>query len=129
MASDQDIVARHIGARIRELRESKGMSPSTLADHLDIEVADIRRFELGEERIAPNLLVSMARLWDVGIEWFFRDAPASGRAAPSTDEELAARFMALTEAQLLMRAFVSIPHREGRVTVVNFARLLASPAG
>ncbi len=44
------------------------MSPSTLADHLDIAISDLRRFELGEERIAPNLLVSMARLWDVGID-------------------------------------------------------------
>ncbi len=105
------------------------MSPSTLADHLDIAISDLRRFELGEERIAPNLLVSMARLWDVGIDLFFRDAHASGQAAASPDEELAVRFMALTEAKMLMRAFVAIPSREGRVTVVNFARMLAAPGG
>ncbi len=35
--------------------------------------------------------------------------------------------MALAESHMLMHAFVSIPSREGRVTAVNFARMLMAP--
>ncbi len=127
MASDRDIVTRHVGQRIRELREARGIAPRTLADHLDISVAELDRFENGEERIAPNLLGTMARLCRVGIDWFFRDAPAGEHTmiAPS-DDDTVGRFMALPEAPKMMRAFVAIPDWEGRQTVVNFARMFAS---
>ncbi len=129
MASDRDIVARHVGQRIRELREARGIAPRTLADHLDISVAELDRFESGEERIAPNLLGTMARLCRVGIDWFFRDAPPGDHTmiAPS-DDDTVGRFMALPEAPKMMRAFIAIPDWEGRQTVVNFARMFASQA-
>ena len=129
MASDRDIVVRHVGQRIRELREARGIPPRTLADHLDISIEELARFERGEDRIAPNLLGTMARLCRVGIDWFFRDAPVGDPAlmAPSEDD-VVGRFMALPEAPPLMRAFAAIPNWEGRATVVNFARMFASPS-
>ncbi len=99
-----------------------------LADHLNVSLADLAHFERGEWRVAPNLLVAMARLCNVSIEWFFRDAPARERARESQDEEICERFLALPEAHDMMGTFVRIPNWEGRATVLNFARMLASSA-
>lgn len=128
MTADRDIMARHVGGRIRALREAGGVEAATLAEQLDMSPADLERFESGERRIAPNLLVAMAKLYGVGIDWFFRDAPPDRRSG-GFEQGVVVGFLSLPDAPAMMRAFVGIPNWEGRQIVVNFARFVASPTG
>ncbi len=112
---------------MKELREARAIAPRDIAKYLNISLADLTRFERGEERIAPNLLGQLAELCGVRIDWFFLSAPADGRPISKNDDEMVARFMKLPETPQLIRAFNAIPSAEGRLVVVTFARMASAP--
>jgi transcriptional regulator with XRE-family HTH domain len=63
-------IDRHVGERLRAIRERRGLSLQALADGTGIEVARLRAFETGE-RMRPEVLYGIARTLNVLIAEFF----------------------------------------------------------
>jgi transcriptional regulator with XRE-family HTH domain len=63
-------IDRHVGERLRVIRQSHGMSLETLADSMGIDVARLAAHEAGE-RIKPEVLYAIARTLNVLIAEFF----------------------------------------------------------
>ena len=64
-------VDKGIGARIQNLRLSRGIDVSALAAQLEISRAQYDAIELGELRAPVDLLSLIARHAGVSIFWFF----------------------------------------------------------
>lgn len=62
-----------IGNRLRTRRISYGISGEELSEQLGIDDDDLNLYETGAKRVNANLLLRIAKLLDVGPDYFFRD--------------------------------------------------------
>jgi transcriptional regulator with XRE-family HTH domain len=58
------------GKRIKELREKRGMTQEDLSNLLDIDWQHISRLENGKNLPSCNILISLAKIFDVDIRDF-----------------------------------------------------------
>ena len=77
-----------VGARVRRLRQARGMSQEKLGEHLGITFQQIQKYEKGTNRIGAGRLSQIARVLDVevaklfdGIEQGSGEMPAQFSAA------------------------------------------------
>lgn len=61
-----------IGSRVRRKRTSRGISQQEFSKLLEIDRDALAAFEAGAERINANLLFRIAKVLDVGPNYFFR---------------------------------------------------------
>lgn len=114
----------HVGQRMRQLRESLGLSQGKLGRHLGLTFSQVQKYEKGANRIGAGRLYILAGLLDVPIQYFFEDVgeppqkPAERRPAAATGE--------LRE---LEEAFLSIPDETTRRSLVALVRSLAGTGG
>jgi DNA-binding XRE family transcriptional regulator len=62
-----------IGNRLRTKRISYGISQETLSERLGIDRDDLDLFETGTKRMNANLLLNIAKVLDVQLDYFFQD--------------------------------------------------------
>lgn len=125
MGQDLGQVERHIGQRLRQQRESHGLSQEELSDRLGVSVAALNLFEEGIKRIPPQRLILAAEIFKVSIGWFFEDAPLPlvTPEASRTSAEIV-RFLSMPESYALVSAFVAIASSDRRRNIVEYARLV-----
>ena len=66
-----NFIDRYIGARLRSLRESRGLSRERLASALNIPADRVLDLEEGRERIAAELMRSLSRVLEAQPAEFF----------------------------------------------------------
>ena len=57
----KNTIDQHVGARLRSLRENRGMTAESLATTIGIPASRLADLEEGRERIAANLMRPLAR--------------------------------------------------------------------
>lgn len=67
-------IDRHIGKRIRALREERKMTQTDLGRRLGVSFTQVQKYERGTDRISAARLFTIARLFGVTIADFF-DGP------------------------------------------------------
>lgn len=78
-----DPVDRHVGRRLRGLRESRGLSQDDLARWLNTDVGCVERFEQGIDRAGAFVLSRLAARLGVSVTFFFEGmADTGGTAGP-----------------------------------------------
>jgi transcriptional regulator with XRE-family HTH domain len=70
-----------IGSRVRTRRIARGISRQELSRRLEVKSHDLAAYEAGEKRINANLLFRIAKLLDVGPDYFFRSSSAEDSKA------------------------------------------------
>ena len=78
-------IDRHLGRRLRLVRELSNLSQSELARRLGINVDQLARYEIGNERMPASQLFQAASIVDVPGPWFFEDL-ASTKIESKTSE-------------------------------------------
>ncbi|MCP3958220.1 MAG: ImmA/IrrE family metallo-endopeptidase [bacterium] len=85
------IEPRALGARLREARESRGLTQTQVAEHLKVARTTLVAIEKGDRRLKPAELIELAGLYDQRVsELLQRGAPVEGfgallrRSLPST---------------------------------------------
>jgi transcriptional regulator with XRE-family HTH domain len=68
-------VDRHVGQRIRLRRIMLGLTQKELGKAIRRSSAQIHQFEQGRNQIPADILYALARVLDVPIAFFFKDAP------------------------------------------------------
>ena len=64
---------KKIGIRIKNARTLKGFTQEQLAEHLDVSVSCISRFETGTSIPSIKMLLKLAETLDVGVEYLLYD--------------------------------------------------------
>ncbi|HJU32119.1 MAG TPA: helix-turn-helix transcriptional regulator [Hyphomicrobiaceae bacterium] len=129
-------IDKHVGRRLRRLRQINEVSLERLAELVDLAPQQIQKYEIGETRISASRIFELARIFRVSIEWFYADLEAATRAQvddrirrresevgvappcvtpPSPADELAARYAELP------------PDMQAKL--MDFARMLSDLAG
>ncbi len=59
-------------SRLRDLREDNDLTQRQLADHLNCSQVCYSRYELGQRDIPTDILIKLARFYDVSIDYILR---------------------------------------------------------
>jgi transcriptional regulator with XRE-family HTH domain len=68
-------VDRHVGRRIRGKRRALGVSEEDLSKGLGVDVALVRAYEQGTERVPSEHMIRLSELMDVPLSYFFPTTP------------------------------------------------------
>lgn len=116
-------IDRHVGSRVRMRRMMLGMSQEKLGDALDLTFQQVQKYEKGKNRVSMGMLIPIAKLLGVPIDYFAVDIgapeiPGTGIMADLLD----------TRAGLnLARAFLAMPVHQ-RTAFVALAEAMSTPA-
>ena len=77
-------IDRHVGARLRELREARGLDLQTLARQLGVSEPSLMVLEEGRERISAELMLKLSRILRARPAEFF--AGLAGRPMEAGNE-------------------------------------------
>jgi transcriptional regulator with XRE-family HTH domain len=111
------MIDRHVGERLRAIRERQGLSLQALSDRVGIDVARLAAHEAGE-RIKPEALYAIARTLNVLIAEFF----AATKPQDQLLDELAP--FASSEKTELLRAWRRLD-AEGRHRAITIVQAVA----
>ena len=65
------IVDAHVGQRIRDRRNERGLSQTEVANALDITFQQVQKYERGTNRVPASRLFDLSRILGVQIQYFF----------------------------------------------------------
>ena len=123
-------VDKHVGKRLRLLRQINEVSLEKLAEIVDVAPQQIQKYEIGETRISASRIYELSKIFCVPVAWFYHDLEAT------TSAEMAARMArhrangdaavriaeASQHAQLMGYYAQLLPAMQRKL--VDFARLL-----
>ena len=109
-----------IGARLRELRITAGLSERVLADLIDVTYQQVHNYEAGANRLTVARLYYITQALGVDVGAFFEGLPVPERQAPSPEQRL---FLDLA------RNFRAIRDAKHRDALCRLTRILARSAG
>jgi transcriptional regulator with XRE-family HTH domain len=122
----------HVGSRVRLRRMLLGMSQERLAEQLGLTFQQVQKYEKGINRIGASRLYELSQLLNVGVDFFYEDAPVGGmphHGAPGfadpTGENYIVDFLNSREGLELNRAFTRITDPKVRRAVIELVRSLA----
>lgn len=73
MNSHTNYVDQHVGRKLQLYRKAEGLSRSDVAKVLEIEKADLKLYELGQERLPPQTIINFCLLVDIRPRALFDD--------------------------------------------------------
>jgi len=120
-------VDAHVGDRIRNLREERGLSQEALGQSVDVSFQQIQKYERGTNRVGASRLFELARVLKVPVESFYSGLPAgvtSDAEAKAAATQLA-NFARSKEGGELIMAFASIKDVRARRQILQLIKTLA----
>lgn len=64
-------VENHIGLKIKEYRQARGLTQKTLADYLGVSFQQVQKYEQGRNRVSAGRLIMMASVLKIPVSFFF----------------------------------------------------------
>jgi len=125
-------VDKHVGKRLRLLRQINEVSLEKLAEIVDVAPQQIQKYEIGETRISASRIYELSKIFRVPVAWFYHDLEAT------TSAEMQARigtgFSAPERAEsegsqeaLLATYYAQLPP-DMKQKLVDLARMLSEMA-
>ena len=78
--SGRDPINVHVGARLRLVRRSHGLTQKQLATVIGVSFQQLQKYERGLNRVGPGALYRLACYLDVPVAFFFEDLPEEALA-------------------------------------------------
>jgi transcriptional regulator with XRE-family HTH domain len=113
----------HIGMRIRMRRSEVGMTQEMLAERINVGRVQMRKYEIGENRVAASTLWKIANALGVAPGYFFQGYTTSGTSA-EMPPDVTARISIATLR--LMDEIDALP-RNQRVAVRRVVQSMQNP--
>lgn len=73
-------IDRHVGKRLRLLRQINEVSLERLAEIVDVAPQQIQKYEVGETRISASRIFELSEIFGVPLAWFYDDLKAATSA-------------------------------------------------
>lgn len=73
-------IDKHVGRRLRRLRQINEVSLERLAEIVDVAPQQIQKYETGETRISASRIFELSRIFRVSIAWFYEDLEVTAAA-------------------------------------------------
>lgn len=123
----------HLGQQLRIRRNMLGMSQEKLADLLGLTFQQVQKYERGKNRISASRLYDLARILDVSVDYFYKDATQAtslssgpqGFAEDDQDSFIDDSKLTSKETLELIRIYYSIEDPKLRKNLFNFMKSMA----
>ncbi len=115
----QPINAR-VGARIKALRMTHGMTQGALGERLGVTFQQIQKYENGTNRVAADRLQAIAGVFGVATNIFFDETTVH-----SDGKDPVTALFTENIGFRLARAFTSIPEQDIKVKIVRLVESIA----
>jgi transcriptional regulator with XRE-family HTH domain len=119
----------HVGNRVRERRQSLGMSQTKLAEAVSLTFQQIQKYEKGTNRVGGSRLQQFANILNVPVSFFFEGGPnaPSQRKAGAIDPSInnVSEFISSKDGLVLIKAFRQIKDAKLRRGIVNLVEQIA----
>ena len=122
-----DPIDTHVGNSVRVRRMLIGISQQKLGEHLGITFQQVQKYEKGTNRISASRLQEIARILEVSVAHFFKDAPggSAGQVAGGAEKTSGVvDFLSTTEGIRLNKAFVRIKDAKLRHRLVDLVKAI-----
>ncbi|GJL80235.1 MAG: hypothetical protein NPINA01_32240 [Nitrospinaceae bacterium] len=63
----------NVGRKIREARETRGISQSKLAEELELSFQQIQKYEKGKNRVSASRLYQIAKILNQTVSYFYEE--------------------------------------------------------
>ena len=73
-------IDKHVGKRLRLLRQINEVSLEKLAEIVDVAPQQIQKYEIGETRISASRIFELSKIFGVPLAWFYDDLKAATSA-------------------------------------------------
>lgn len=126
-------IDRHIGGRIRALRNMKEMSQEELGAALGVSFQQVQKYEKGMNRVSGGRLLQIAATLNCTAADLLDNAPVNGKPAKLVDREGCLTVTALDEVARdtvgirLFKAYLGLPQNL-RVAITQMAERLTTSA-
>ena len=119
MANPVDV---HVGAKLRLIRNARGMSQSELGKQVGVAFQQIQKYERGDNRVSASMLFMMANALKISIADFFTglDAEFDPATPVMANKPLNKQTIKLTTA------FEQIENSAARKQILKLVNTLAS---
>jgi transcriptional regulator with XRE-family HTH domain len=128
-------VDKHVGKRLRLLRQMRELSLERLAEAVEVAPQQIQKYEIGETRISASRIFELARALSVPLSWFYADlrTVASAESGPPNGAAEGAGVAAGPEAPDaaqadLLATYYELLTPEMREKLVDIARIMSEVA-
>jgi transcriptional regulator with XRE-family HTH domain len=113
-----------VGARIRQVREMRGLSAQQLADHFGLSQQQFQKYEAGKNRVSAGRLWEIAKILRTSILYFYEGIdPIPARVRRGRSEDAAEFSGPLSEASgELVSAFERIEDEDVRTALIAEAK-------
>src|SRR5499427_3994814 len=123
-------VDKHVGKRLRLLRQINEVSLEKLAEIVDVAPQQIQKYEIGETRISASRIFELSKIFCVPVAWFYHDLEATSAAMEARVERRRADVDAVdrvTQAsrEALLLGYFGQLGPEMQQKLVDFARMLS----
>lgn len=128
-------IDKHVGRRLRLLRQINEVSLEKLAAIVDVAPQQIQKYEIGETRISASRIFELSKIFAVPLAWFYDDLKAATSAElharikryqAGADDPKKSAAEASQEA-LLVTCFAQLTP-EMRQVLIDIARMLSELA-
>lgn len=117
----------HVGQRLRERRETLGLSQGRLGRHLGLTFSQVQKYEKGSNRIGAGRLFQIAEFLRVPTDYFFDGlTPEKSALAEPAGVETRAFGATAEEIRVLTAAFAAISDKSTRASVLALVKSLAN---
>lgn len=113
-------IDRRIGARLRAVRNARGMSQQSLANRLGVTFQQIQKYESGVSRISAGRLYEISVALELDIGYLYQDAAGAARATANRALKSPNR-----EAAELISLFSTIEDKLVRQRVIELIRAMS----
>ena len=75
-------IDRHVGKRLKSLRQERGVTAAKLAESINGTQQQISRYEAGQNKMSAAQLYVIAGALDIPVSWFFMDYVTEDKMLP-----------------------------------------------
>jgi transcriptional regulator with XRE-family HTH domain len=129
-------IDRHVGKRLRLLRQINEVSLEKLAEIVDVAPQQIQKYEIGETRISASRIFELSSVFGVPVTWFYDNLEAAtsaemfariGRQQHADIRAVVPIALEASQEALLVSCYASLPP-DMRQKLIDFARMLSELA-
>jgi len=118
-------VDEHVGARIRAIRKTAGLSQEALARQVGISFQQLQKYERGSNRVSASKLFELSEILCVDISVMFEGLRIGASRA---ENPLLVRISADEELRKLVALYERLPSDDERRRLVRAFEVFAGPA-
>jgi len=127
-----DDIDRLIGKTLRSFRKEAGLTQKQLGDAVMMSFKQIRKYELGENRISASMLYALSKALDKSVDAFYQDIlDPQGDTVKGTFKESVIKVARESEekdsaeAESLIRLYYKINRKQERQAFMDLLRSIS----